>query len=227
VISISEAFIANVEGLEDNQLDFYQNVHRSALSKTKRSIDIVGALVGLAITGILFLPIAIAIKLNTPGSIFYSQTRCGLNGRKFRIWKFRSMLAAADSQKHLVENQAQGFIFKNKNDPRITRVGRFLRCTSLDEFPQFWNILMGDMSLVGTRPPTPDEVELYSKHHFQRLQVKPGLTGEWQVRGRSSVKNFEDVVSLDLDYQRKWSIVYDIALIFRTIGVILSRKGAY
>ena len=177
--------------------------HPSVDSKTKRLVDILGALVGLAITGLILLPIAIAIQLDNRGSIFYRQARCGLNCRTFKIWKFRSMVVEADRLKHLVSNEAQGLIFKNQNDPRITRVGRFLRRTSLDEFPQFWNVLKGEMSLVGTRPPSVDEVMLYERHHFQRLLVKPGMTGEWQVNGRSQVGDFEKIVEMDLDYERK------------------------
>ena len=210
----------------DLSLDIEPKVHRSVLSKTKRLIDIVGALVGLAITSAIALPIALAMQLDDPGTIFYSQIRCGLNGKPFRIWKFRSMIVGADRQKHLVQNQAQGHIFKNENDPRITLVGRFLRRTSLDEFPQFWNVLKGEMSLVGTRPPTVEEVAKYDKHHFQRLKVKPGITGEWQVKGRSHVTDFEEIVRMDLNYQKKWSSLYDISLIIRTIIVVLTRKGA-
>jgi len=130
-------------------------VHPSVSCMIKRSIDILGSLVGLLILAIIVLPIAIAIKIESPGPIFYSQVRHGLHGKKFRIWKFRSMVQNADDLKTLVENEVQGQIFKNENDPRITRIGRLLRRTSLDEFPQFWNVLQGDMSLVGTRPPTP------------------------------------------------------------------------
>jgi lipopolysaccharide/colanic/teichoic acid biosynthesis glycosyltransferase len=206
--------------------DLEPKVHPSVCSKIKRSLDILGALFGLVITGAIALPIALAMQLDSPGSIFYSQIRCGVNGKPFRIWKFRSMIVNADRQQHLVANQAKGQIFKNENDPRITRVGRFLRRTSLDEFPQFWNVLRGEMSLVGTRPPTVEEVARYEKHHFQRLMVKPGITGEWQVRGRSSVIDFEEIVRLDLDYQQKWSSIYDLSLILRTVLVVLARKGA-
>jgi lipopolysaccharide/colanic/teichoic acid biosynthesis glycosyltransferase len=227
VVSLSETLTANNQKIEGGLFCFYEKAHPSVYSKTKRALDIVGSLVGLTVTGFIFVPIAVAMQLDSPGPVLYSQTRCGLNGREFRIWKFRSMRIGADREKHLVENQAQGLIFKNKNDPRVTKIGKFLRCSSLDEFPQFWNVLMGDMSLVGTRPPTPDEVSSYKEHHFQRLEVKPGLTGEWQVKGRSNVKNFEEVVALDLDYQKKWSVFYDIYLILRTISIVLARKGAY
>ncbi|WP_371265398.1 sugar transferase [Pleurocapsa sp. PCC 7319] len=201
-------------------------VHPSVTSRAKRMLDILGAIVGLVITGIIALPIAIAMQFDDPGNLFYSQTRCGLEGKPFKIWKFRSMITDADQKKHLVENKAKGHIFKNDKDPRITRIGRFLRRTSLDEFPQFWNVLQGDMSLVGTRPPTTNEVSMYDDHHFQRLKVKPGITGEWQVRGRSAVLDFEDIVQMDLDYQKRWSIAYDIILIVQTIVVVLTRKGA-
>ncbi|MBD2543487.1 sugar transferase [Planktothricoides raciborskii] len=202
-------------------------VHQSVNSQIKRFIDIVGALVGLTITAIILIPLAIAIQIDDPGPILYSQVRCGYKGRRFRVWKFRSMVVNADKLKHVVENQAKGLIFKNTDDPRITKVGRFLRRTSLDEFPQFWNVLMGDMSLVGTRPPTLDEVSQYQPHHWRRLDVKPGITGEWQTHGRSSVKDFEEVVRMDLDYQHKWSVFYDIGLIVKTLVVVLNKDGAY
>ncbi len=208
-------------------IDQKWQVHPSVASKTKRLIDIIGALFGLAITVIIAIPIGIIMQLDSPGPILYSQVRCGLNGKPFRIWKFRSMIVDADKKQHLVENQAKGHIFKNDKDPRVTRIGSFLRKTSLDEFPQFWNVLKGDMSLVGTRPPTVEEVARYDQHHFQRLRVKPGLTGEWQVRGRSRITDFEQIVSMDLDYQQKWSRFYDIYLIGQTIRVVLTRKGAY
>ncbi len=207
-------------------LSVASQVHPSVTSRAKRILDILGAIVGLAITGIIAIPIAVAMWFDDPGTIFYSQTRCGFEGAPFKIWKFRSMIADADKQKHLVENQAKGHIFKNENDPRITRVGRFLRRTSLDEFPQFWNVLKGEMSLVGTRPPTTDEVSMYEERHFQRLSVKPGITGEWQVRGRSQVLDFEDIVKMDLHYQQKWSLSYDVYLILQTIAVVLLRRGA-
>jgi len=200
--------------------------HRSVTCKVKRSIDILGSLLGLAIGAVVAVPVAVAMLLDDGGPLLYSQVRCSFKGRHFRMWKFRSMVVDAEKLKHLVSNQAQGHIFKNENDPRITRVGRFLRSTSLDELPQFWNVLVGDMSLVGTRPPTPDEVAAYEELHWQRLNVKPGLTGEWQVHGRSGVKDFDDIVQMDLDYQGKWSIVYDLTLICKTIFVVLSKNGA-
>jgi lipopolysaccharide/colanic/teichoic acid biosynthesis glycosyltransferase len=204
-----------------------EEAHYSVSSKVKRLIDLIGAVFGLLLTFIIFIPIALAIKLDSSGPIFYSQIRCGLQGKPFRIWKFRTMFVEADKQKHLVNNEVDGYLFKNQNDPRITQTGKFLRCTSLDEFPQFWNVLKGEMSLVGTRPPTPDEVKYYQNHHYKRLLVKPGITGEWQVNGRSIIKNFDDVVKMDLDYQHKWSLLYDLNLILKTIIVVFLGKGAY
>jgi lipopolysaccharide/colanic/teichoic acid biosynthesis glycosyltransferase len=202
------------------------DAHASVHSRTKRCLDILGALVGLALVALVFVPIAVALYIDNPGPILYSQVRCGWRGQQFRIWKFRSMVVNAEQLKHTVQNQASGHVFKNDNDPRITRVGRFLRRTSLDELPQFWNVLLGDMSLVGTRPPTVDEVKQYNNRHWQRLDVKPGLTGEWQANGRSSVTDFEEIVNMDLRYIHRWSIGYDVKLILKTIQVVLHRKGA-
>ncbi|MGL5925006.1 sugar transferase [Chroococcidiopsis sp.] len=201
-------------------------VHPSARSAFKRCLDIVGSLVGLSILAVIFIPLAIAIKLDSPGPIFYGQERYGLQGRTFRMWKFRSMVPNADALKSQVKNEASGLIFKNTQDPRITRVGRFLRSTSLDELPQFWNVLVGEMSLVGTRPPTADEVAQYNDRHWQRLNVKPGLTGEWQVSGRSSIKDFEEIVNLDLRYQKMWHPFYDLFIIAKTVYVIFAKVGA-
>jgi len=202
-------------------------IHPSVHCSLKRLIDITGALVGLAITGIVAIPVAIAIQFDNPGPVFYSQIRCGYRGKTFRIWKFRSMVTNADQLKHLVHNEAKTGIFKNRNDPRITRIGRFLRKTSLDELPQFWNVLKGEMSLVGTRPPTIDEVMGYKRHHWKRLEVKPGITGEWQANGRSTVLDFEDIVAMDVDYQHKWSVLYDLRLILKTIQAVLNKQGAF
>jgi lipopolysaccharide/colanic/teichoic acid biosynthesis glycosyltransferase len=201
--------------------------HPSVKSRAKRLIDISGALIGLMLTGLIAIPIAIAMAISDPGPLLYSQIRCGLNGKPFRIWKFRSMVVGADKMQHLIANEASGHIFKNENDPRITQLGAFLRHTSLDEFPQFWNVLIGEMSLVGTRPPTVDEVKKYEPHHWERLKVKPGITGEWQARGRSCIKNFEEIVAMDLCYQQRWSVLYDLYLIAKTINAVLTKKGAY
>ena len=200
--------------------------HPSVYSFAKRCLDILGGLVGLGITAVVALPLLIAMYLDDSGPLFYGQERCGLRGKPFTMWKFRSMVNDADKLKHLVENQAQGLIFKNENDPRITRIGRFIRKTSLDELPQFWNVLRGDMSLVGTRPPTFDEVRQYDLHHWKRMNVKPGMPGEWQAKGRSAVKDFEQIVEMDMAYQNYWSVSYDVALILQTIAVVIQRKGA-
>ncbi|TVP64161.1 MAG: STAS domain-containing protein [Nodularia sp. (in: Bacteria)] len=199
--------------------------HPSVASWMKRFIDVLGALVGLVITGFLSIPILVAIQIDDPGPIFFSQIRCGWMGKRFKIWKFRSMCVDAEAKKSQVENQVQGAFFKNEKDPRVTRVGRFLRRTSLDELPQFWNVLKGDMSLVGTRPPTPDEVERYEVPEWQRLDVKPGMTGEWQVNGRSKVRSFEDVIRLDLEYQKNWSLLYDLKLIFKTVAILFNKNS--
>ncbi|MEL6261239.1 MAG: sugar transferase [Cyanobacteria bacterium J06626_6] len=195
-------------------------------SRLKRLVDIVGALVGLCIVAVALPPIAIAIQRDSPGPLFFGQTRYGYQGQPFRIWKFRSMVPDADTRQHTVKNEAQGLIFKNEFDPRITRVGRFLRRTSLDELPQFLNVLKGEMSLVGTRPPVLGEVAHYQPHHWQRLAVKPGLTGLWQTSGRSSIKDFEEIVQMDMDYQARWSIWFDFKIILKTIAVVLHGKDA-
>ena len=201
--------------------------HPSARSKFKRCLDIIGSLVGLFILAILFIPIAIAIKLDSPGPIFFEQERYGLQGRPFRLRKFRSMVSEAEKLKSQVQNEANGLFFKSKNDFRVTRVGKFLRSTSLDELPQFLNVLLGEMSLVGTRPPTADEVNRYEQHHWERLNVKPGLTGEWQINGRSRVTDFEQVVRLDLQYQKKWHPLYDLLVVIKTFQILLGRTGAF
>jgi lipopolysaccharide/colanic/teichoic acid biosynthesis glycosyltransferase len=201
--------------------------HRSTQCVVKRTIDLVGSLVGLTLLALLVLPIAIAIKLDSPGDILYRQKHYGLKGKPYYIYKFRSMVRDADQLKLQVTNEAKGLIFKNKNDPRITRVGRFLRQTSLDELPQFWNVLMGEMSLVGTRPPTEDEVVQYTEIHWQRLNVKPGITGEWQVNGRSKIQDFEQIVALDLRYQARWNPLYDVVIIVKTVLILFDHTAAY
>ncbi len=202
--------------------------HPSVRSRVKRLLDIAGALVGLGITGVVFIPLALIIKRDSPGPIFFSQIRCGWMGRRFRIWKFRSMCENAEALKSQVQNQIEGPLFKSETDSRVTGIGKFMRRTSLDELPQFWNVLKGEMSLVGTRPPLPDEVDRYEVPEWQRLDVKPGMTGEWQVNGRSQIRTFEDVIRLDLEYQKKWSLLYDLKLILKTIAVVFNKNsGAY
>ncbi|MGD1920063.1 MAG: anti-sigma factor antagonist [Pleurocapsa sp.] len=223
--TLSMTGLVDVFDIKSSEIWSYKEspeTHPSVRSILKRTIDILGSIVGLIITAIIFIPIATAIKLSSPGPIFFGQTRCGWMGKKFQMWKFRSMYADAEARKKEVQNQASGAFFKNDNDPRITKIGSFLRRTSLDEFPQFLNVLKGDMSLVGTRPPTQDEVNSYQIPEWQRLDVKPGMTGEWQVNGRSQVRDFEDVIKLDLKYQHNWSLSYDLKLILKTILVIFN-----
>ena len=194
----------------------------------KRVMDMAGGLVGMLIT-LLFTPfVALAIKLDSPGPVFFSQVRIGRNGRRFRIYKFRSMYLDAEERKKELENQneIQGLMFKIENDPRITRVGKFIRKTSIDELPQFLNVLKGDMSLVGTRPPTEDEFEKYTQYYRRRISMTPGLTGLWQVSGRSEVEDFDDVVKYDLKYIDSWSLLLDVKILFRTVKVVLFREGS-
>lgn len=194
----------------------------------KRVMDIVGGLVGMLIT-LLFLPfVALAIKLDSKGPVLFSQIRIGRNGRRFKIYKFRSMYIDAEERKKELEkeNEIKGLMFKIENDPRVTKVGAFLRKTSIDELPQFYNVFKGDMSLVGTRPPTSDEFEKYNQYYRRRISMTPGLTGMWQVSGRSDIEDFDDVVKYDLMYIDNWSLRLDIKILFQTIGVVLFGKGA-
>lgn len=194
----------------------------------KRLFDIIGGLVGSLITLILTPFIAIAIKADSKGPVFFSQTRIGRNGRRFRMYKFRSMYIDAEERKKELEseNEMSGLMFKMENDPRITRVGRFLRKTSIDEFPQFFNILKGDMSLVGTRPPTEEEFSHYNLYYKRRMSMTPGLTGMWQVNGRSDIEVFDDVVKYDLEYIDNWSLTLDLKILWKTVGVVFRHKGA-
>jgi exopolysaccharide biosynthesis polyprenyl glycosylphosphotransferase len=195
----------------------------------KRYIDVVGAGIGLMLTGLVSVVVAPLIYIESPGPIFFSQNRVGQNGRIFKCFKFRSMFADAEQRKKelMAKNEMKGFMFKMTNDPRITRIGKFIRATSIDELPQFWNVLKGEMSLVGTRPPTIDEVKNYSTSHHKRLCIKPGLTGMWQVSGRSSIRDFEDVVKLDTHYIDNWSLSLDLKLILKTFRVVVVRSGAH
>ncbi len=194
----------------------------------KRLLDIAGGLTGLLLTACLYPFVALAIKLDSPGPIVFSQVRIGKNGRRFRIYKFRSMYADAEKRKKELEaqNEMQGLMFKMEDDPRVTRVGKFLRKTSIDELPQFLNVLKGDMSLVGTRPPTEDEFAAYTPYYRRRLCMTPGLTGLWQVSGRSNIENFDDVVKYDLHYIDHWSLSLDIKILLQTVYVVLFGKGA-
>jgi exopolysaccharide biosynthesis polyprenyl glycosylphosphotransferase len=194
----------------------------------KRILDIIGGSIGCIILCLIYPLIAIAIKLNSPGPVIFKQKRIGQNGRSFFLYKFRSMYENAEERKaELYEmNEMKGAIFKIDNDPRITRVGRWLRKNSIDEFPQFVNVLKGDMSLVGTRPPTPSEVNKYLPEHMRRISAKPGITGLWQISGRNEIVDFERIVELDCQYLDHWRFFNDIIIILKTIIVVLRRKGA-
>lgn len=194
----------------------------------KRLLDIIGALVGLVVTGIAFLIFAPIIKKQSPGPVFFSQERVGRNGRRFQIYKFRTMYPDAEERKKelMAQNKMSGFMFKMDNDPRIFPIGHFLRKSSIDELPQFWNVLKGDMSLVGTRPPTVDEYEQYEVRHRKRLAMRPGLTGMWQVSGRSDIVDFEEVVALDAKYITEWTLALDLKIIWKTVLIVLGQKGA-
>ena len=207
----------------------------------KRCLDIVGGIVGCLITVVLTIVLAPLIYIQSPGPIFFAQTRVGKNGRKFKMYKFRSMYPDAEARKQelMKENRINGgLMFKLEADPRIIGcrirpdgtvkkgIGNFIRDYSLDEFPQFFNVLKGDLSLVGTRPPTVDEWEKYNLHHRARLSIKPGITGMWQVSGRSKITDFEEVVELDKKYIREWSMGLDLRILLKTVFVVLGKKGA-
>ena len=208
---------------------------------TKRLMDIVGGIVGSLITVILTIILGPMIYIKSPGPIFFAQERVGKNGKMFKMYKFRSMYMDAEERKKelMAQNKiSDGLMFKMDFDPRIignkvlpdgtrkTGVGQFIRKTSLDEFPQFFNILKGDMSLVGTRPPTVDEWEQYEPHHRARMAFRPGLTGLWQVSGRSNITDFEEVVKLDTKYIDEWSLGLDLKILVETVRSVLGNDGA-
>lgn len=225
-LKINEKMIRELSGY--HVLTFSTRIFTRGQLILKRMVDIVGGLVGCLLTIVLIIIIAPAIYIESPGPIFFSQTRIGKNGRRFRIYKFRSMYPDAEKQKAelMAMNEVNGLMFKMTDDPRVTKVGNILRKTSIDEFPQFLNILKGDMSLVGTRPPTEKEFLQYQGRHKRRLALKSGLTGLWQVSGRSDITDFEEVVKLDLEYIDNWSLLMDIKILIKTVGVVLARKGA-
>ena len=207
---------------------FARNEQRYFQLALKRATDIVGSLVGLVLFGIAFIIVGPMIKIESPGPILFKQKRVGKNGRMFYCYKFRSMYQDAEERKKelMAKNEMNGLMFKMTDDPRITKVGKFIRKTSIDELPQFINIFQGDMSLVGTRPPTVDEYNRYEPEHKARLSMKPGLTGMWQVSGRSSITDFDEIVSLDMEYIDDWNYIKDIKILFKTVFVVLMRSGA-
>jgi lipopolysaccharide/colanic/teichoic acid biosynthesis glycosyltransferase len=196
---------------------------------SKRLIDVVGAISGIILLSFIFIMVAAAIKIEDPkGPVFFTQKRVGKNGKEFNVFKFRSMVSDAEERlkELLIRNETSGAMFKMKEDPRVTRVGRFIRKTSIDELPQLLNVILGDMSLVGPRPPLPREVKEYTDYDFQRLLVTPGCTGLWQVSGRSAI-GFREMVELDLKYINNRSSLYDIKIILKTVLVLFGSKDAY
>ncbi len=216
--------VENKKVLIDEQAQNQRYVYRFF----KRMLDIVASVIGLIVLSPVFLIVSLAIKAEDRGPIFYSQVRLGKGQRPFKMWKFRSMIVDADKklEKLLEQNEVEGAMFKMKEDPRITKVGRFTRKHSLDELPQLWNVLIGNMSLVGPRPPLEREVAEYSAYDKQRLIAKPGCTGLWQVSGRNDV-GFSEMVDLDLQYIEKSGILIDIIILFKTVIVFIKPNSAY
>jgi len=212
-----------------NVIEYAPRIFTDSELIAKRILDIVGSIIGCIlciIVGIFVIP---AIFIEDPGPVIFKQKRVGRNARFFDMYKFRSMYQDAESRKQelMANNEMEdNLMFKMENDPRITKVGKFIRKTSLDEFPQFFNVLMGDMSLVGTRPPTVDEFKQYSNHHRRRLSMKPGITGLWQISGRSDITSFEEVVRLDCHYIDNWSLFWDIKILIQTVFKVIRREGS-
>ena len=195
----------------------------------KRIMDLIISIIATIVFSPIMILTAIAIKLDSPGPVIFKQVRVGQNGRTFNMYKFRSMCKDAESQQEelMKQNEMEGFMFKIKDDPRVTRVGKFIRKTSIDELPQLFNVIKGDMSLVGTRPPTIDEVSRYERGQWRRISIKPGVTGLWQISGRNDITSFDEVVELDLRYIDNWTLNADLAILIKTVGVLFTKKGAY
>ena len=193
----------------------------------KRAIDVAGAMVGLVLLGAAYVWYARRIRRDSPGPVLFSQVRVGRHGRYFALYKFRTMYVNAEARQAalMAVNEMQGAMFKVRDDPRITPLGGWMRARHLDELPQFWNVLRGDMSLVGTRPPTLEEVECYRPYHLRRLSMKPGITGLWQLAGNQEIRDFEEIVRLDCEYIDSWSIWLDVRILIRTVLKVLSRTG--
>ena len=208
-------------GLRPVELDILEFITKENIDTAKEII------VGLVFMTIAMIFVAPAIKIESKGPLFFKQKRVGKNGRYFYIYKFRSMYIDAEERKKelMAQNEMNGLMFKMKDDPRITKVGKFIRKTSIDELPQFINVLKGDMSLVGTRPPTVGEFKQYKGHHKRRLSMKPGITGMWQAYGRNSVMDFDEVVKMDLEYIDNWSILLDIKILFKTVATVFTNHG--
>jgi lipopolysaccharide/colanic/teichoic acid biosynthesis glycosyltransferase len=228
--SSSGPFIPEGALAEGTVIEWSEPAIGSVGALAKRCIDVVAAAVGLVLLAPLLAALAVVVKLDSRGPVLFAQTRVGLGGRPFRMWKLRTMRDGADSEKatlaHL-NRSGDARLFKIPGDPRVTRVGRAVRRWSLDELPQLWNVLVGDMSLVGPRPFFETDLADYEAHHFRRLAVRPGITGLWQVSGRSDVVDFEEVVRLDRHYIERWSLALDLRLLARTIPAVVGRRGAY
>lgn len=216
--------------MEGKQLGFEKesSMEFSLYEAIKRLIDVVCSFMGVLVLSPLFIIIAIIIKTTSKGPVFFSQKRVGKNGKEFNMYKFRSMVVNAEElkEKLAAQNEMSGPMFKMKDDPRVTKVGKFIRKTSIDELPQLWNVLKGDMSLVGPRPSLPKEVAQFDEWMHRRLEVKPGLTCYWQVSGRNNI-DFEDWMKLDIRYVDERNIWIDIKLIFKTVGVLFGDKNAH
>jgi len=241
---LDEEFFSNVDIQKLGEYKVYTSNLRIITAGEliiKRLMDIVGSIIGLVLTCLLTIIIGPLIFIKSPGPIFFSQKRVGKNGKAFKMYKFRSMyLDAEEKKEELLEHNERNddFMFKMEDDPRIIGsekkdkngkprgIGNFIRRTSIDEFPQFWNVLKGDMSLVGTRPPTVDEWEMYNLSHRIRMSTKPGITGLWQISGRSDIVDFDEVVRLDRQYIEEWSIWLDISILLKTVGVVIKSVGA-
>lgn len=223
--TISQKRVQYVAGL--NVVTFSTKFYRYSHILAKRALDIVGSLFGLLLCGLVGIFVAPLIRKDG-GPVIFAQKRVGQNGRIFKFYKFRSMYVDAEERKKelMAQNTMSGGMFKMDDDPRITPIGKFIRKTSIDELPQFWNVLRGDMSLVGTRPPTVDEYEAYTPEQKRRLSFKPGITGLWQVSGRSQITDFDDVVKLDVAYIDGWTIWSDIKILLKTVKVVLLKDGA-
>ena len=216
--------------MEEKQLEIEgkSSMEFSLYEVIKRLIDVVCSFLGVLVLSPLFIIIAIIIKTTSKGPVFFSQKRVGKNGKEFNMYKFRSMVVNAEElkEKLAAQNEMSGPMFKMKDDPRVTKVGKFIRKTSLDELPQLWNVLKGDMSLVGPRPSLPKEVAQFEEWMYKRLEVKPGLTCYWQVSGRNNI-DFEDWMKLDIKYVEERSTWVDVKLIFKTVGVLFGDKNAH
>ena len=224
-MGISRAEVQDYQGW--SVLSFSTTPQDSEALSIKRGMDVIGAAAALVVSSPILAVVALLIKWEDGGPIFFSQERSGLYGRPFRMHKFRSMSVDAEAQKATLEqqNERSGPVFKIKNDPRVTRIGKFIRKYSLDEFPQFWNVLVGEMSLVGPRPPIPSEVVRYERWQMRRLSMKPGITCLWQVKGRNNV-DFDTWMRLDLEYIDNWSLFLDLRLLVETVPAVIRARGA-